>query len=145
MIFGMKKSPSRYLSTDRHHVNVQKQLEDAPRVLEELSKHGVSSESSYRLEFYFYTNSPDHSNALSNELKDMGYRSQSGPSSYDKRLFVIIGWSSPIPLDTPEVLKWVEEMCELGYEHDCEFDGWGTLVDQSQIPPADPGQSAGEA
>ena len=28
--------------------------------------------------------------------------------------------------DTEAVVAWTEQMCRLGREHDCEFDGWGT-------------------
>jgi hypothetical protein len=28
------------------------------------------------------------------------------------------------------VSAWTREMCEIGFAHDCEFDGWGTTPDQ---------------
>ena len=37
-------------------------------------------------------------------------------------------------MDRANLLEWTEMMCRVGFEHDCEFDGWGTLIDQSQIP-----------
>jgi hypothetical protein len=26
-----------------------------------------------------------------------------------------------------EVVSWTETMCRIGFEHDAEFDGWGTV------------------
>jgi hypothetical protein len=47
-------------------------------------------------------------------------------------------------MDLASVLNWTETMCRVGFEHDCEFDGWGTLLDQAQIPGAGP-ESTGSA
>ena len=40
------------------------------------------------------------------------------------------GVSSPIPMDEATVVQWTQEMCEAGFLHDCEFDGWGTNAAQ---------------
>jgi hypothetical protein len=70
----------------------------------------------------------------------MGYPSHTGPAARDKRLFLVNGWSTAVVMDLPSVLGWTETMCRAGFEHDAEFDGWGTLLDQSQIPNPGPAQ-----
>jgi len=29
-------------------------------------------------------------------------------------------------MDDQTVLDWTGQMCDLSFQHDCEFDGWGT-------------------
>jgi hypothetical protein len=145
MLFGRKRAPSRFVDPKALDVNLNKQLENAPRVLEELQKHGVSARSRLRLEFFFYSDSSENAQALSAAMRSRGYQSRAGRSAHDRRLFVITGWSTAVSMDLPSVLEWTEAMCRVGFEHDCEFDGWGTLLDQSQIPPAGPEQPAGGA
>jgi hypothetical protein len=136
MLFGKKRAPSRPIQPEAFDENLKKQLEFAPKTLEELRKHGVSAESELRLEFFFYTVSSDKAQALSSRLSAMGYQSHAGPSAHDRRILLVNGWSTPIPMDLASVLHWTEAMCRVGFEHDCEFDGWGTLLDQTQIPGA---------
>jgi hypothetical protein len=33
-------------------------------------------------------------------------------------------------MDEATVVQWTQEMCEAGFLHDCEFDGWGTNAAQ---------------
>ena len=44
--------------------------------------------------------------------------------------FSVIGLTTPVRMDETTVVQWAEDMCRTGFAHDCEFDGWGTLVNQ---------------
>jgi hypothetical protein len=35
-----------------------------------------------------------------------------------------------MPMETTNVINWTKQMCKIGYQFDCEFDGWGTNPDQ---------------
>ena len=47
-----------------------------------------------------------------------------------QRIRSITGWTTPLEMSANLVLDWVDQMCNLGFEHDCEFDGWGTNPEQ---------------
>ena len=59
-------------------------------------------------------------------LIDIGYTSEHEPSASDKTIFVITGWTSKMQMNPSTVIDWTRQMCELGFTHDAEFDGWGT-------------------
>ena len=63
---------------------------------------------------------------MAQALVAIGYTAAARPSATDSRVFVIIGWTSPMAMDGPTVLEWTRRMAALGFEHDCDFDGWGT-------------------
>jgi hypothetical protein len=143
MLFGRARGPSRFVQLADFEANLRKQLELAPQTLGELRKHGVSGESSLRLEFFFYTNSREKAQALDASLDALRYQSSVARSAHDRRQFVVSGWSTPIRMDEADLLTWTENMCRLGLEKDCEFDGWGTLLDQTQIPNTNPQEHSG--
>jgi len=60
----------------------------------------------------------------------LNYEVEYDISAADKKLFVITGWTSKIKMSEEIVKQWVENMCNLGFKFDCEFDGWGTTPDQ---------------
>ncbi len=75
-----------------------------------------------RLEFFFYTNNPANAEALNAKLVKFGYDSRFGESADDPALFVTTGWTTPIRMDEPTVVDWIETMCRLGFANDAEFD-----------------------
>lgn len=79
------------------------------------------------LEFFFYTNTADKAERLATELAKLNYTLQSGISAADKRLFIVTGSTGKLIMTDEIVEQWVKQMCEIGYKHDCEFDGWGTV------------------
>ena len=64
--------------------------------------------------------------ALAQKLAGLGYAGSHDHSASDQKQFVITGWTTQISMDDQTVLDWTGSMCDLGHEHDCEFDGWGT-------------------
>jgi len=59
-------------------------------------------------------------------LARLGYTGSHDHSASDKKQFVVTGWTSRMKMDDQTVLDWTGCMCDVGHEHDCEFDGWGT-------------------
>ncbi len=140
MFLRKKRMTGRFVEPAVFEANLKKQLELAPLTLSELQKHGVSPDTLLRLEFFFYAISTANAQALEAALGEMAYQVQTGPAAHDRRQLLVNGWSTPIPMTRPSILDWTEKICRLAFRHDCVFDGWGTLLDQSQIPSAAPGQ-----
>jgi regulator of ribonuclease activity B len=129
-IFGCSKgdgnSPSRYISESAFRENLSKQTTMSPQTVTQLRTYGVTDDTSLKLEFFFYTNTEAKARGLANVLQGLEYKVESGPSAGDARQFLVTGWTTPIKMTDKAVVAWTDKMCRLGYEHDCEFDGWGT-------------------
>lgn len=102
----------------------------APITLDHLRNYGVSDDSKLRIEFFFYSKTLIKAELLAKELRNLNYEVETGKSAGNKNLFIITGWTTKMKMDGETVQHWTEEMCELGYKFDCEFDGWGTTPDQ---------------
>ncbi len=118
--------PKQFVSRDSFESNLAHQIAMTPQTLEQLRKYNVTAEQSLKLEFFFYTNSESKAFALADALAKMQYEVGYGLSATNKKLQVITGWTSAMQMRDSIVVGWSEKMCKLGFEHDCEFDGWGT-------------------
>jgi hypothetical protein len=114
---------------EQHEENTNNQLTYTPETLAALLEHGVSKGKKLKLEYFFYTNTPEKADALADELEAQQYSVECGEAEGNKSLFVITGWSTPVAIDEASLLAWTKKMCETGFKHDCEFDGWGTNVE----------------
>jgi hypothetical protein len=134
LLFGGSKgngdSSKRYLTEQAFRQKLTKQMKMSPLTVAQLRKHGVTEDSSLKLEFFFYTDRDEKALALSKALSGLEYKVESGPAAGDSTLLVVTGWTTPLKMTESEVVAWTEKMCRLGYEHDCEFDGWGTNPQQ---------------
>jgi len=111
-----------------------------PQTLAELGKYGINDQTQLKLEYFFYTDMEDKARALAQKLADLGYEAAYDHSASDAKQFVVTGWTTRMKMDEQSVLDWSGRMCDLGYEDDCEFDGWGTNPQQPQ--DAEPGAPA---
>lgn len=135
-IFGNKDD--RYTNESAFKKTVQKQKEMNGQTLTQLSKYGVGDDSELSLEFFFYTDKQDKASNLAIELKKLNYNIETvDKSAGDPKLWAVTGWTTPIQMDINSLTKWTEHMCKLGYENDCDFDGWGTNPDQGDIEVED--------
>ncbi len=75
-----------------------------------------------RLEFFFYTNNSANAEVLNSKLLKLGYESRSAESVSEPVLFVTSGWTTPMRMNEPTVISWIETMCRLGYANNAEFD-----------------------
>jgi hypothetical protein len=122
--------PQRYVTEASFRKNLATQSTMSPQTVAELRKHGVTEDSSLKLEFFFYTDKEIKGQGLAAALRSLNYNVESGPSAGDPKLILVTGWTIPIKMSDGEVVGWTEKMCRLGYEHDCKFDGWGTNPEQ---------------
>ena len=126
----LSQTPRRFLSEAAHREKLTRQLQMTPVTVEQLRNHGVGAERLLRLEYFFYTNAPSKADSLAQALRGQGYSPECCPSASDRRRTLVTGWSPPLLMSTDVVSAWTKEMCELGFTHDCEFDGWGTNPEQ---------------
>jgi regulator of RNase E activity RraB len=137
-LFGCSKKdndgggPTRYVAEQAYKDNLAKQASMTPQTMDQLREHGVTQTATLRIEFFFYTDTERKAGSLAEALRAMGYQAEAGPSAGDDKLFLVNGWTTPLKMDDAAVLDWTRQMCKLGYEHDCEFDGWGTNPSQSE-------------
>ena len=82
------------------------------------------------VEFFFYTDTEDKANNLVIELAKLRYEIYGiYPPTEGIPDWSIIGGTIPMFMNEHELTKWCETMNRLGYETDCRFDGWGTLIE----------------
>lgn len=106
--------------------NIMKQVTMSPQTLAQLRKYGVTANSKLRLEFFFYTDTEAKAQSLAASLHKLGYELETKQTAGDQKLLLVNGWTTPLQMDDHTVLGWTRQMCQMGYEHDCDFDGWGT-------------------
>lgn len=123
---NLTTKPERYVSRESFERNLESQLKMTLQTLDQLRQHAVTRETQLELEFFFYTDSTTKAAELTTALSKIQYRVEHRPSAPDKKLQVVIGWTVRMTMDDDTVLKWTKRMCEIGFEQDCEFDGWGT-------------------
>jgi len=134
-IFSFLKSKGKpFLSASDHKINLARQVEMTTKVIEQLRHIDVTDKHHLCIEYFFYANNPDNAKQLSGQLSSLGYSIYDGPSVSDKNLFIITGWTQKMKMEDAVIAKWVNDMCDLGYKFDCEFDGWGTTPDQDENP-----------
>jgi hypothetical protein len=120
----------RFVSEEACEKNRAEQVRMAPQTVAQLHAIGVAPGAPLRLEYFFYSNKATKGAALAAALATKGYSSECRPAADGSASFCITGWSTPIAVRDADVVAWADEMCSLGFEHDCEFDGWGTTPHQ---------------
>jgi len=120
----------RFVTELQYRENLEKQCGMAPEALAQLRQCGVSEDKDLRLVFFFYTNSGATMKALADALQLIGYEVEYGESAADDGTFIVTGWTSAIRMTEDVIISWTEKMCRIGFEHDAEFDGWGTNPNQ---------------
>ena len=128
--FKTKSSDGKFVSESAYKENHKSQMKMTPQTMEQLRKAGVFVDKELKLEFFFYTNSIIKAARLSEELKKLNYQADLKPAVGSKAEYLVNGWTTKMKMNNEIVIAWTNQMCEIGYEHDCEFDGWGTNPDQ---------------
>lgn len=128
--FKPKPNNGQFVSETEFNKNRDKQMQMTPQTLEQLRKLNVTSEKELKLEYFFYTNTAEKAEIFATEIKKLNYSVEHGASAGDKKLFIVTGWTTKMKMSDETVKQWTKQMCELGYKFDCDFDGWGTELDQ---------------
>ena len=128
-----------YFNSFRNHIYrffSKKEMADAIVVQPKLNRSlfnlfkqygGTRTESP--VEFFFYTDTEDKANNLAIELVKLKYEIYGiYPPAGDIHNWSIIRATTQLLMNEHELTKWCEAMTILGYETDCRFDGWETLI-----------------
>ena len=100
------------------------------KVLEVSKKFGRKEDAFQSIEFFFYSDEEDKANNLAIELNKLCYEVYGvHPLDKEDQQWSVIGCTAPMHLSEDELTNWSEQMVKLGYECDCKFDGWGTLIE----------------
>ncbi len=129
-MFGFFKKPGKFVDEKEFEKNLQSQIDTTPMILEQLAQLDIDESRQLKLEYFFYTNTPEKAQGLASELASRGYEGMAERSAHSRKVFVINGWTQPMSMSNSIVVAWTKDMCQLGFEHDCEFDGWGTTPEQ---------------
>ena len=132
-IFGCGKGATadkRFVPESAFQKNLESQIRMTPETVRQLRQYGVMDDAELALEFFFYTDSQAKASALAAALSNEGYSVEEGPSASDEETMLVTGWTTRITMDDKTVVDWAKRMCQIGFEHDCQFDGWGTNPNQ---------------
>lgn len=127
---GESPKLNRFVSQSEFESNLAKQRAMSPETVAQLRKYGVTDDSALRLEYFFYTNRESNAAGLESALKQLGYDVESGETAANDGTILVTGWTAPIKMDESSVVQWTDDMCRIGFTHDCDFDGWGTNPSQ---------------
>jgi regulator of RNase E activity RraB len=129
-LFGKGNKNGSYTTEKDYQHNRSLQTQMASNTLRALVEHGVKANETLKLEYFFYTNTIDKAVELVDELKQKGFEVEHSKSLGEKNAYIVTGWTTPMPMEDSTLVVWVGEMCDLGFKHDCEFDGWGAYTTQ---------------
>ncbi len=118
-LFRSKNPADPYQIEAQFEANLARQISMTRQGLAQLREYEGRE---LRLEFFFYTNNPADAEVLNSKLLKLGYESRSGESASEPGLFVTSGWTTPMRMNEPTVISWIETMCRLGYANNAEFD-----------------------
>jgi len=125
-----KSIDKEFVNETSFYNNREMQIQMTPKTLEQLYKYDVTEEKELKLEYFFYTNTAEKAEQLAAELEKLNYSIHHGISASNKKQFIITGRTDKMKMAEDVIANWTERMCEIGYQFDCEFDGWGTSPDQ---------------
>jgi len=120
------RKPRRFVTQEELREVMTRQTRHNAETLGRLADSGVSGEDLFRLEFFFSTDSRRKAEALGSDLDALGYEVECRPSPADDSQTLVTGWTTPMPMLEAAVNGWSLHMCQLGFRHDCRFDGWGS-------------------
>lgn len=118
------KKQKRYVSENDFAANQIRHVKQATESLVSLRDVAVEEEDEFKIDYFFYTDTLEKAQKLEEEIQSMNFIVNYGPASQNKNLFAISGRTLEIKMMHESLSKWVSEMCELGYKHDCNFESW---------------------
>lgn len=122
--FLKPKKERRLVSENDFNANLVKHYRLATESLVSLRDAEVEEEDELKIDYFFYSDSLQKAEALEMEMQNIGYTVNYGITPNDKSSFIISGRTTEVRMMHESLSKWVAEMCEVGYKHDCNFESW---------------------
>lgn len=120
--FSKKSEEDRYVTESAFNNNLQKQLRKSAQAIYQYREINASEEKELKLEYFFYTNKSENAEALTKEIRKLNYSVNRSIYDEEKKVFVVTGWTTKMKITDEVIKKWPKQMCQLGYQFDCEFD-----------------------
>lgn len=128
--FLKPRQKKQFVSEIDFMANRGKQSHVAIETLVRLRDLAVEEEDALKIDYFFYTDTLEKSQVLAEEIQKLDYTADNRIAPHNKNLFVITGRTTEMKMMHEILRKWVAEMCELGYKHDCIFDRWEIAPEQ---------------
>lgn len=122
--FLKPKKKKKLVSKNDFNANLVKHYRLATESLVSLRDAGIEEEDELRIDYVFYADTIQKAQTLEEQIQKKGFTASFEVALQDKNLFLISGKTGKIKMMHESLSKWVTEMSELGYEHDCIFDSW---------------------
>lgn len=98
--------------------------------IEALQKFNKAFKHTQPFEFFFYADTEDAATNLSIALHQLGYIIHKSDNHNKKSFkYAVVGSTTPLETDEDKMNDWCKQMEQLALEYNCEFDGWGTLIE----------------
>jgi regulator of RNase E activity RraB len=103
------------------------------RLKELATQYGLPEDADRPMEFFFYAPNEDAVANLSISLHELGYKlyERSG-NAVETASIAVIGHTPMMSTASKVLAEWYESMSELAENHDCIFDGYGTLITEPE-------------
>lgn len=124
-----QKSEKPFISKEQQKEIFDVQSEGVSRAIKLMGYSDKADNPPRPLEFFFYADRIEKAHLLALALRKLNYDAQVSPSK--GRLFLVSGTTPNMNIEDNSLTAWAEKMCTIALTLDCEFDGWGTLMDWS--------------
>lgn len=126
--FLKPKQKKQFVSEIDFITNLNRQSHLAIETLVQLRELHIEEEDKLKIDYFFYTNTAEKSQAIAKEMQKRNYLVTYEAMPNTKNLFVVKGQSNGIQMMHEVLKQWATGMCELGYQCDCNFDGWKVSI-----------------
>jgi hypothetical protein len=112
-----------------------RQLAMTPATWGVMRTRGVSEATPLKVDLFFYSPNEDRAQALASHLRDtLGNAECDVQSGTSNGTFSVQAVVPERTYTEQALLELVTNMCNVGFEHDSEFDGWGAPIPQPVAP-----------
>jgi hypothetical protein len=93
-------------------------------VLERIYADGITSADKLKIEFVFITDTEEKAQKLKYYLSFHYTTYNDLEVAETEDLWEVRGITDPIEMHIDKINQWNEAMWDIGYDHDCQLDGW---------------------
>lgn len=122
-----------FVTEERFERSLARAAWKTPRQLASLRSWRIRPTDEKALKFFFHTHTQAKADSLAAVLKARGHDPQVRKTGafvdwtatwLAVASWVVTGLTPPLLMTEDALLAWTKEMCQLGLQHDCEFEGW---------------------
>ncbi len=129
-LFSFIKYNKRFVSEKLLQENIRSQHAMNEETLFEFNEYGIDKNSERKLEFFFVSNDKLKLEQLKAALVFLNYKELIlEKDMQSKKNWVLFGETNPIKMEIYTINNWTKSLCEVGFEYDCNFDGWGAKLE----------------